>query len=166
MAILMKDIPLIKAVPETIEAYGKFLGKPDRKPTLERGDIDYYHNIAPSGDFTKYPVSSFLICHKHDFILKRVERHKFTEETFIPLEGHSLMILGKKGELKEENLVAVYMDGSWGIQLYRGTWHFAPFPLDPLATFILLSGRDSGPDIEVCDVKQRKMPLPQSWGMI
>ncbi len=157
---ILKDIPLIKATPEMIKPYGKFLGKPDTKPTLVRDDIDYYHNIALSGNFTENPVTSYLICKKHGLTLKQVERHRQTEESFIPLEGRSLMILGKKGELKEDELVAVYMDGSWGIQLYKDTWHFAPFPIDDIATFLLLSGRDSGPDIEVLDVTQRQMPLP------
>lgn len=157
---IKKIIPLIKATEENIKPYGKFIGLPQCLPSLARGDIDYYHNICNADDFTQKPVVSYLICHKREFILTQIERHRQTEEAFIPLSGESVIVMAKAGELDTDQLVAVYLDGSSGIIFYRDTWHFAPFAITDTATFMLLSGEDSGPDIEVIDIKPLVITAP------
>lgn len=154
------QIPLIQVNAQSIAPYGKLLGLPHRAPTLARGDIDYYHHVADSNDFTDHPVTSYLISYPRTALLEKIERHRRTEETFIPLTGESVMVLGKPGTLNEEELVAIHLDGSFGIQLYRDTWHFAPFALGNAATYLLLSGKDSGPDIEIIEVTARDITLP------
>lgn len=155
-------IPIIKISPESIAPYGRLLGQPEIEPTLSRGDIDYYHHVADSTDFTQHPVTSYLISHPRNLLLEKIERHRQTEESFIPLTGTSVMVLGKPGELKEEQLVAIYLDGSFGIQLHRDTWHYAPFALDDKATYLLLSGKDSGPDIDIRTVATREIMRPEN----
>lgn len=157
---IKKVIPLIKATEENIKPYGKFVGKSNREPTLARGDIDYYHQICNANDFTNKPVASYLICYPREFIFKQIERHRKTEEAFIPLMGESVIVMGKPGELNTDNLVAVHFDGSCGIIFYRDTWHFAPYALTKTATFMLLSGEDSGPDIEVVDIEPMIISTP------
>lgn len=154
-------IPLIEVNDKSISPYGILLCKPNRKPNLSRGDIDYYHHIASSNDFTEHPVTSYLISYRREPFLEKIERHRHTEETFIPLTGKSVMVLGKPGILDESEFVAIHLDGSFGIQLYRDTWHFAPFALTEKSTYLLLSGKDSGPDIEVVDVAGRGVTIPQ-----
>lgn len=159
--MIYRPIPLIKVSPESIAPYGILLGQPERQPTLSRGDIDYYHHISDSTDFTDHPVTSYLISYPRTLLLEKIERHRQTEESFIPLTGTSVMVLGKPGELKEEDLVAIYLDGSFGIQLHRDTWHYAPFAIDDKATYLLLSGKNSGPDIEIKTVTTREIAHPQ-----
>lgn len=158
---IKKVIPLIKATPDNLQPYGKFIGKPQRPPTLARGDIDYYHDLHDANDFTNQPVASYLVCHNKGFILTQIERHRHTEEAFIPLSGESIMVMGKVGQLNVDELVAVHFDGSFGIIFYKDTWHFAPFAITETATFMLLSGKDSGPDIEVIDVEPMRITTPQ-----
>lgn len=153
-------IPLMAITAENIAPYGRLLGKPASEPTLSRGDIDYYHHVADSNDFTDHPVTSYLISYPRPAVLEKIERHRQTEETFIPLTGESVMVLGKPGALKENELVAIHLDGSCGIQLHRDTWHFAPYALNDKATYLLLSGKESGPDIEVVDVNKREISQP------
>lgn len=157
-----RPIPLIEVNAESISPYGKLLALPDGQPTIARGDIDYYHHIADSNDFTAHPVTSYLISHPRALLLEKIERHRQTEETFIPLNGSSVMVLGKPGPLEEIELVAIHLDGSFGIQLYRDTWHYAPFAIDDRATYLLLSGKDSGPDIEIRDVTARPIAQPHA----
>lgn len=155
-------IPLMEITAENIAPYGRLLGKPVSDPTLARGDIDYYHHVADSNDFTSHPVTSYLISYPRPALLEKIERHRHTEETFIPLTGESVMVLGKPGVLNEAELVAIHLDGSCGIQLHRDTWHFAPYALHDKATYLLLSGKDSGPDIEVLEVNKREIEHPVS----
>ncbi|XXD09995.1 ureidoglycolate lyase [Klebsiella sp. R445] len=158
----LNTIPLIEITAENIAPYGHLLGKPTSTPTLARGDIDYYHHVADSNDFTDHPVTSYLVSYPRPLVLEKIERHRQTEETFIPLTGESVMVLGKPGALREDELVAIHLDGSCGIQLHRDTWHFAPYALHGQATYLLLSGKDSGPDIDVLDVCKREIEQPAS----
>lgn len=160
--MISKKIPLIEVNEKNLAPYGKLLYQPNRAPSLSRGDIDYYHHVTSSNDFTDHPVTSYLISYYRKSLLEKIERHRHTEETFIPLVGDSVMVLGKPGVLNEDEFVAIHLDGSFGIQLHRDTWHFAPFSLTEKATYLLLSGKDSGPDIEVFDVVPRNIEIPKN----
>ncbi len=160
MTRLSCPIPLIKPTAENLAPYARLVGKPLSAPTLARGDIDYYHHVADAQDFTSHPVSSYLITYPRPFLLEKIERHRHTEEAFIPLEGESVIVLGAPGEFDPAALCAVHLDGSFGLILYRDTWHFAPFAQQKPATFMLLSGKDSGPDIEVLDIESRPIATP------
>lgn len=150
----MITIPLIEATAENLAPYAKFIGLPaNRTPSVDRTDITYYHDVCEANDFTEIPVASFLKAKPHPFTLANIERHMQTEEAVIPLTGESVIILGPVGEFDSNKLVAVHLDGSFGIIMRRNAWHFAPFPLHGEdATYMLLSGRYTPDDIEVLDI--------------
>lgn len=150
----MITIPLIEATAENLAPYAKFIGLPaNRTPSVDRTDITYYHDVCEANDFTEIPVASFLKAIPHPFTLANIERHMQTEEAVIPLTGESVIILGPVGEFDSNKLVAVHLDGSFGIIMRRNAWHFAPFPLHGEdATYMLLSGRHTPDDIEVLDI--------------
>lgn len=156
----MKKIPLIVASPENLAPFAKYIGFPRNKtPSVERSDITYFHDICDTDDFTNHPVASYLIAKPHDFSLANIERHMETEEAVIPLCGESIMVLGPAGEFDINKLIAIHLDGSFGIIMHRNTWHFAPFPLNGYqATFMLLSGRHTPNDIEVLDIETVLIP--------
>jgi ureidoglycolate lyase len=153
-------IPMIAATPENLAPYAKYIGLPtSRTPSVDRHDITYFHDICDTSDFTDNPVASFLKAKPHEFKLSNIERHMQTEEAVIPLTGESVMILGPAGEFDANKLVAIHLDGSYGIIMNRNTWHFAPFPLNnDNATYMLLSGRHTPKDIEVLDIEAVLVP--------
>ncbi len=150
----MLTIPLIEATAESLAPYAKLIGLPaNRSPSVDCTDITYFHDICDANDFTNIPVASFLKAKPHPFVLSNIERHMQTEEAVIPLTGESVIVLGPVGEFDINKLVAVHLDGSFGIIMRRNAWHFAPFPLDEEnATYMLLSGRHTPDDIEVLDI--------------
>lgn len=150
----MLTIPLIEATAESLAPYAKLIGLPaNSSPSVDRTDITYFHDICDANDFTNIPVASFLKAKPHPFVLSNIERHMQTEEAVIPLTGESVIVLGPVGEFDINKLVAVHLDGSFGIIMRRNAWHFAPFPLDEEnATYMLLSGRHTPDDIEVLDI--------------
>ncbi|WP_044172293.1 ureidoglycolate lyase [Phytobacter massiliensis] len=159
----MLTIPLIKATAENLAPYAKFIGFPTgRTPSVDRVDITYFHDVCDTDDFTDKPVASFLLAKPHNFTLCNIERHMQTEEAVIPLTGESVIILGPVGEFDINKLVAVHLDGSFGIVMRRNAWHFAPFPLHGKdATYMLLSGRHTPDDIEVLDIETVSVPTPE-----
>lgn len=161
MTITLHTIPLIEPTAENLAPFARWVGQPTTSPTLARGDIDCHHNICDANDFNEHPVASYLICYPRPLLMEQIERHRLMEEAFIPLKGDSVMVLGAPGELDPQKLVAVHMDGSFGLILYRDTWHFAPFALGQPATYMLLSGKDSGPDIEVVDLGPYPISQPE-----
>lgn len=157
----MRHIPFIDISQKNLAPYAKLIGLPsNQNPSVERYDITYFHDVCDVNDFTEHPVASFLKAKPHDFILSNIERHMQTEEAVIPLTGESVMILGPAGEFDINKLVAIHLDGTFGIIMYRNTWHFAPFPLHKKeATFMLLSGRETPEDIEVLDIETIQVPV-------
>ena len=156
----MLNIPLIEATEESLAPYAKLIGlPPTQKPSVERSDITYFHDVCDVNDFTDKPVASFLKAKPHPFTLSNIERHMQTEEAVIPLTGESVMILGPVGEFDANKLVAIHLDGSYGIIMRRNVWHFAPFPLnEEKATYMLLSGRHTPDDIEVLAIDTVVVP--------
>lgn len=156
----MITIPMIEATAENLAPYAKLIGLPSgRTPSVDRTDITYFHDICDANDFTHSPVASFLMAKPHSFVLSNIERHMQTEEAVIPLTGESVIVLGPVGEFDINKLVAIHLDGSYGIVMRRNAWHFAPFPLHgENATYILLSGRHTPDDIEVLDIDTVMVP--------
>lgn len=156
----MLTIPIIEATAENLAPYAKLIGLPTNStPSVERSDITYFHNVCDANDFTDRPVASFLKAKPHAFTLSHIERHMQTEEAVIPLTGESMIVLGPVGEFDINKLVAIHLDGSFGIIMRRNAWHFAPFPLHGKeATYLLLSGRHTPDDIEVLKINTVIVP--------
>ncbi|OLT61793.1 ureidoglycolate lyase [Moorena bouillonii] len=57
--------------------------------------------------------------------------HLDAGEAFIPKNGEpSIFLLAPPGDnVKAEDFVALYSDGSYGISIHPGVWHTAPLPL-------------------------------------
>lgn len=156
----MLTIPLIDVTAENLAPYAKLIGLPtNRSPSVDRTDITYFHDVCDADDFTAIPVASFLRAKPHSFTLSNIERHMQTEEAVIPLTGESVIVLGPVGQFDISKLVAIHLDGSFGIIMRRNAWHFAPFPLHGEdATYMLLSGRHTPDDIEVLEIDTVKVP--------
>jgi len=88
-----------------------------------------------------------------EFSFNQMERHLFTSQIFIPLNGKRCLVavapLSEKGP--DKNRVEVFlMEGSQGISLYRKIWHHTLFPLDGETEYVLIMRGGSFPlDVEL-----------------
>ena len=78
------------------------------------------------------------------------------------MHGQSIMIVGlSKNSNPEEQLDlgtinAFYLDGTSGINLKPGVWHWIPYPLSDEANFILVRGDETNKkDCEIIDLKEK-----------
>jgi ureidoglycolate lyase len=98
---------------------------------------------------------------KRDFSLDQIERHVRLTEALIPLEGTSMVPLAPpkdaedpKAKVPLNESVAFLLDGSKGVVMKKGTWHWAPFPITEKATFAVMLGIDTvKEDLDIRDVK-------------
>jgi len=143
--------------------YGKVLGPQDGVPSSSNELFDIwvrFDEIISRVGVSK--LSWFNVKPKRDFIRNKIERHLESSETIIPMHGQSIMIVGlSKNSNPEEQLDlgtinAFYLDGTRGINLKPGVWHWIPDPLSDEANFILVSGDEiNKKDCEITDLKEK-----------
>lgn len=155
----MASIKVEPLTPQAFEPYGRVLTKPNTPTEApERADLDVWIGISDlMGLEEQTPVIAYLECTRHNLPLNKIERHNTTAEAFIPLEGESVIVVAPLSDPNDPNaqpdesqLKAFLLDGSMGIFLPKGAWHWAPFPVGDKATFLLLFNKDI--DIEIRDM--------------
>ena len=143
--------------------YGKVLGSQDSVPSSSNELFDIWVGIDEIISMAGVPkLSWFNVKPKRDFICNKLERHLESSETIIPMHGQSIMIVGlSKNSNPEEQLDSVtisafYLDGTKGINLKPGVWHWIPYPLLEEANFILVRGDETNKkDCEIFDLKEK-----------
>jgi ureidoglycolate lyase len=153
--------------PEAFKPYGVVLTKPDRNPDANREDLEAWINFSGLlGLEDQHPILTYLQCKRHSLPVNQLERHCKGAEAFIPLEGTSILIAAHVGNPNDPNdtpdldtVKAFLLDGSAGVFLPRGSWHWAPFPVTATATFVLIMDSGISEDIEVRAVPTHTLEL-------
>ena len=143
--------------------YGKVLGPQGSAPSSSNELFDIWVGFDEIISRAGVPkLSWFNVKPKRDFICNKIERHLESSETIIPINGQSIMIVGlSKNSNPEEQLDSVtisafYLDGTKGINLKPGVWHWIPYPLSEEANFILIRGDETNKkDCEIVDLKEK-----------
>lgn len=139
---------------ETVQQFGEVIEKPAGDPSVEvEGVQRYWHNVNSLVDLGEAAVTGYLEAPQRKFKLTKMERHKNTQEAFIPLKGVSVFMLAPPEEKPDPSEMTPFlMDGSKGILLDEGVWHWVPFPLTEEATFALLLKKETvDEDIEIVE---------------
>lgn len=155
----MKEMPIEILTRENFEPFGTIIEPPSTKPAISNSALDYWGALTKI-DVEK-PQVSFLVVKKRDFSLDKIERHVKLTEALIPLEGTSVFPLAPpkdnakpKAKVPLDESVAFLLDGSKGIVMKKGTWHWAPFPITEKATFAVILGMSTvKEDLDIRDVK-------------
>ena len=124
--------------------------------------LDYWGQIA---NISQEPMRfGFLRPKKRPFEVSWLERHVKGTQTFIPLEGKkSIITVGKANENANpealpdlSSVKAFILDGDKGVNLYPGTWHWTPFPINSKCDFIILVRTNvKDDDLNFVDLERR-----------
>jgi len=155
----MKEMKIKILTKENFKPFGTIIESPSTKPAISNNSLDYWGALTEL-NVTK-PQVSFLVVKKRDFSLDKIERHAKLTEAIIPLEGTSVFPLAPpknvedpKAKVPLDESVAFLLDGSKGIVMKKGTWHWAPFPITEKATFAVILGINTvKEDLDIRDVK-------------
>jgi ureidoglycolate lyase len=132
-----------------------------------RDDLDAWIGFSDLLGLEKMtPILTYLHCKRHSLPFNRLERHCQGAEAFIPLEGSSILVAAPVGSPDDPNdapdmnaVKAFLLDGSVGVFLPRGSWHWAPFPISESATFILMMDKGIEGDIDIREVPPHALDL-------
>lgn len=164
----MAEIRVEPLDPEEFASFGRVLGKPlTATPTAERNDLTVWLGISDLLDMdAESTVWGYLTIYRHDEPLTTLERHLYTAEAFIPLEGTSVMTVAPPSDTDDSSAVpdetkirAFLLDGQAGVFFPPGSWHWAPFAITETATFLLLLDANIMDDIDERSVGPHKLKL-------
>lgn len=155
----MKEMKIKILTKENFAPFGTIIEPPSTKPAISNNSLDYWGGLTEL-NVTK-PQVSFLVVKKRDFSLDKIERHVKLTEALIPLEGTSVFPLAPpkdtadpKAKVPLDESIAFLLDGSKGIVMKKGTWHWAPFPITEKATFAVILGMNTvKEDLDIRDIK-------------
>ncbi len=155
----MREVKVKLPSREAFEPFGTLIEAPRVKPTISNSSLDYWGGLADLD--IERPQVSFLIVKRRDFIIDSMERHMKITEVFIPLEGVSIFPIAPPSSVDDpeagvplDELEAFLLDGSKGIVMKKGTWHWPPFPLTETATFAVILGAETvEKDLDIREVK-------------
>lgn len=157
------ELKIKKLSKNSFKKYGEILGIPKNKPTHSNKCFDIWMGLEDIITKNNKPKFSwFKVKYRNDFRCVNIERHLNTSEALIPMRGQSIIIVGlsgikKSGEIiKKDSLRAFYIDGTKGINLKPGVWHWIPFPLDREADFLLIfADKTENDDCEIVNLKEK-----------
>jgi len=130
---------------------------------IEKFDVlDYWGQIA---NISQEPMRFGLLRpKKRSLEVSWLERHVKGTQTFIPLGGkRSIVTVGVANDNsnpealpKLSSVKAFYLNGDKGINIYPGTWHWTPFPVDATCDFLILVRTNvKDDDLNFVDLEKR-----------
>jgi len=156
----MREVRIEKLTKEAFSPFGVFLGKStDQEPTARREDLSAWLNISSLLDLHSKGSIGFLeVYRQEDASVGTLEYHAKCAEGFIPLSGTSVLVVAplqsQMGLINEEEIHAFLLDGSCGVFIPKGVWHWAPLALSERADFLMLQNADI---IEINDIIERSI---------
>jgi len=140
---------------ENFSKYGYIIDKPSRSSDVAREYLDYWHglyNPGPEADVTL----GYLEIRRQAFEITALERHVTGAEIFIPVEGVSIMPFAPASDMDDpdavpdsNNFEAFIVDGTKGMVINKGVWHFPPLPITERMGFIVTVPKEVSKDLDI-----------------
>lgn len=116
---------------KSFREYGQILSEKAGEPMADDDIISYWGKVA-NIKFDKNISTGVLFGHKRLMATKNLERHIETPEVLVALSGDAVICVAvpSKQEDEPDKIKAFYIKQGDAISLYRGIWHWTPFPVD------------------------------------
>lgn len=141
---------------ERFEPYGRLIDKPGRPGDVERDYLSWWGGLYDL-DFQDRASLGVLQIKRRPFIIDQMERHIKGVEVFIPVSGVSIMPFADPEDITK--CEAFIVDGTSGIVINEGVWHFPPFPVTELMEFVLTVRKDTSDDLEIRDIPGKRIMM-------
>jgi len=134
--------------------YGQIIGLEDAPPLEDLPYLNYWtHNVDIGPDEEKLDLG-LLLCKPQSpgTPITKMERHPYTWEIFMPPVGEVVFVMaptdvtGDKPDV--DSIRAFLLDGTLGVALPAGNWHWPPIPVGAPAKITLLR---KGPRLDKTD---------------
>ena len=138
----VKIVPLEEVSAEEFAPYGQIMGRDHGEPYETLEILQYWTKDADLGPENEKVDGGLLVCNKNGRTIKYLERHPETGENFIPVEGECIFLMAPANNKKDvpdiSQLKAFYLNGSLGVAIHKGTWHWPPIPLGETVKLVLI----------------------------
>jgi ureidoglycolate lyase len=150
----MTESTIVRAEPISAEAFAPY-GQVVTAQAANPDGRDVSLTVVQDVDFSGGPtIIRALTFRWRAFSFTHLEQHGSFTQAFLPADGKPALVVvampvGAVGSDPDlDTLKAFVLDGTQGILLNKGTWHFAPFPLTPLATYTMIGCADTPKESE------------------
>lgn len=134
--------PLGEVSREEFAPYGQIMGREEGEPYETMEILRYWTKNADLGPEGEKVDGGLLTCNKSGRTIRYLERHPETAENFIPIQGECLFVMAPADNGSDvpdlSRLKAFYLNGSLGVALHKGTWHWPPVPLGEKVKLVLV----------------------------
>ncbi len=138
--------------PDSFAKYGQVIGLPAEP--ADKNKIQRWADVSAPDFQGGRPVIDLLYSNQRPLKVEKLERHRNSTQTFIPLsQSPFLVVVGEakiaeagKNDFDPSQLEAFISNGRQGITLAAGIWHGSPLPIGNSIEFSVLH---RSPDVDL-----------------
>jgi ureidoglycolate hydrolase len=144
----MPDTRVVSCTPLTAESFAPFgqllAAEPDEALIEVRDGEEWILNV--------------LTYEHHDLVCDHLNAHHKATQALLPMGSQpALLVVAPPGTTFAEpadldTIRAFVMDGTAGVNLAFGTWHWGPYPIGPRVDLLNLQGRGFADDNEIVNL--------------
>jgi len=140
--------------------YGYLISNENIEPKIKENTFTFWDDLAEMNIEGKTGFG-ILEVNKRNKDFTNLERHVKTEEVFFAIDKDVVVLVGKATPNQEvpeiETVKAFKLEMGKGIFLYKGTWHWLPYPLAEKARLLVVFQQGTVDyDLEIKDLKKLK----------
>jgi ureidoglycolate lyase len=150
--------PLEEMTQKEFAPYGQIWGREEGEPYETLEILRYWTKNVDLGPENEKVDGGLITCYKSGRKINYLERHPETAENFIPLSGECLFVMAPADSGSDtpdlSKVKAFYLNGSLGVALHKGTWHWPPIPLTETVKLVLVRKGTLWEETEIKDFEQ------------
>ena len=157
---MIKKIEVNSLTDISFTDYGYLIGNENIEPKIKENTFTFWDNLAEINIEGKTGLG-ILEVNKRSKNFTNLERHVKTEEVFFAIDRDVVVLVGKASPNQEvpdiETVKAFKLEKGKGIFLFKGTWHWLPYPLAEKARLLVIFQQGTVDyDLEIKDLKKLK----------
>ena len=157
---MIKKIEVNSLTDISFTDYGYLIGNENIEPKIKENTFTFWDDLAEMNIEGKTGFG-ILEVNKRSKNFTNLERHAKTEEVFFAIDRDVVVLVGKASPNQEvpeiETVKAFKLEKGKGIFLFKGTWHWLPYPLAEKARLLVIFQQGTVDyDLEIKDLKKLK----------
>ena len=157
---MIKELEVNSLTNISFTDYGYLIGNKNIEPKIKENTFTFWDNLAEMNIEGKTGFG-ILEVNKRSKNFTNLERHVKTEEVFFAINRDVGVLVGKASPNQEvpeiETVKAFKLEKGKGVLLYKGTWHWLPYPLAEKARLLVIFQQGTVDyDLEIKDLRKLK----------
>ncbi|GAH82089.1 unnamed protein product, partial [marine sediment metagenome] len=138
---MIKELEVNSITDVSFADYGYLISNENIEPKMEEKTFTFWDDLAEMNIEGKTGFA-ILEVNKRSKDFTNLERHVKTEEVFFAIDKDVVVLVGKATPNQEvpeiETVKAFKLENGKGVLLYKGTWHWLPYPLAKKARLLVV----------------------------